>query len=123
MRAARAPQGFARAEAGFMQLARRKQLRDGSTANVMLLHGRDPDPAADGGGIALFCANVGDSRAVLCRGGASSATHAWPRMHGRQNLRHTVPAVLPGAAPLRSSVPHEVRVRGEIRGVITIRTD
>jgi hypothetical protein len=101
-----------------MQLARRKQLRDGSTANVMLLHGRDPDPAADGGGIALFCANVGDSRAVLCRGGASSATHAWQTESG---AAHSVCRASWGA-PLRSSVPHEVLVQGKIRGVIMIRT-
>ena len=72
--------GFRQTESGFMELAARRNLRSGSTACVVLLHGWEPPrpEAATGGAAAaanlgrpctLWVANLGDSRAVLCRGG------------------------------------------------------
>jgi serine/threonine protein phosphatase PrpC len=58
-------QGFAKTDARFLEVAEQRGLQDGSTACVLLLHGTEPSAAK------LFCANVGDCRAVLCRGGAA----------------------------------------------------
>eukprot|EP01048_Picozoa_sp_COSAG05_P030271 COSAG05_NODE_10419_length_566_cov_1.089936_1_plen_96_part_00 len=52
-----------RTERAFLELAKRRKLNAGSTSCVVVLHGRDPLA------LTLVCANVGDSRAVLCRGG------------------------------------------------------
>lgn len=46
-----------------MNLSRRKQLKDGTTALIVLVHGTQLEA------LELLCAHVGDCRAVLCRGG------------------------------------------------------
>lgn len=73
--AAAITRGFKRTEAAFLEIATRRQLHAGSTAIVVLLHGRDP-PASETTAAApgpkeltLVTANLGDSRAVLCRNG------------------------------------------------------
>lgn len=75
--------GFARTEAAFIQIAARKKLHAGSTAICVLVHGREPpkppgplghsSSAADAGALTLMTANLGDSRAVLCRDGLALA--------------------------------------------------
>ena len=57
-----------------LQLARRKNFSDGTTALLLLFAGTelspdfDGDPAAAETALTLFTAHVGDCRAVLCRG-------------------------------------------------------
>ena len=88
-------EGFRRTEESFAGMAQQKDYNAGSTALVCLLHGRDPPrqetekekvPAAAAaavaavaagqvasaaGSLTLVTANLGDCRAVLCRGGAA----------------------------------------------------
>ena len=60
-----------------LQLARRKNFSDGTTALLLLFAGTelapdfDGDPAAAETALTLFTAHVGDCRAVLCRGCAA----------------------------------------------------
>ena len=46
-----------------MSQSRRKEKSDGTTALLVIVHGESLD------GLSLYCAHVGDCRAVLCRGG------------------------------------------------------
>lgn len=66
--------GFARVEAEYLRQAEHQKWLAGSTACVVLLHGWQPPPPCPqtgGRGCMLWCANLGDTRAVLCRGGKS----------------------------------------------------
>eukprot|EP01052_Picozoa_sp_SAG31_P001457 SAG31_NODE_49_length_30599_cov_15.615016_17_plen_483_part_00 len=57
-------EGFLQTDNRFLEVAKQRGgLRDGSTACVVLVTGSEPSEAK------LLCANVGDCRAVLCRGG------------------------------------------------------
>jgi len=61
---------FPLTDAELLNFARRKGFRDGTTALFMLITGTELDS------LMLFCAHVGDCRAVLCRGGdAIRLTH------------------------------------------------
>lgn len=74
------------ADAKFVELAEQKDLRDGTTAVAAYIRGGR-----------LWVANVGDSRAVLCRGGVAvpmSEDHRPDRESEQQRIEHKGGTVL-----------------------------
>ena len=67
-----------------MSLSRRKAHTDGTTALLVIVHGDDLDS------LQLYCAHVGDCRAVLCRGGNAlrlTQDHRPDRKDEQQRIR------------------------------------
>eukprot|EP01068_Selenidium_serpulae_P000387 Selendium_serpulae@DN10602_c0_g1_i1.p2 len=60
--------GFQITDNNFVDLARKSKEDSGTTACVVMLYGPD-----DEGSLLLITANVGDSRAVICRGSEAIA--------------------------------------------------
>ena len=58
-------EAFAVTDKDLLQLARRKKYHDGTTALLLLFGGSDVN------NLYLYTANLGDCRAVLCRGGTN----------------------------------------------------
>lgn len=56
-------ESFLQVDDAWMRQAEKKEMPDGTTAVVCTLSGKEGEP------VNLLCANLGDSRAVLCRGG------------------------------------------------------
>ena len=56
-------EAFPLTDSELLSVARRKKYTDGTTALVVLVHGTEREE------LSLFCAHVGDCRAVLCRDG------------------------------------------------------
>ncbi len=77
--------GFRRSDAAFLAQARRFGLEAGSTAVACLVHGPPADPR-------LVVANVGDSRAVLCRGGRAVALSDDHKPNRRDEARRVAEA-------------------------------
>lgn len=67
-----------------MSLSRRKAYVDGTTALLVIVHGDALN------GLSLYCAHVGDCRAVLCRGGSAlrlTQDHRPDRKDEQQRIR------------------------------------
>ena len=67
-----------------MSQSRRKEKSDGTTALLVIVHGESLDA------LSLYCAHVGDCRAVLCRGGQAvrlTQDHRPDRKDEQQRIR------------------------------------
>jgi serine/threonine protein phosphatase PrpC len=60
-------EGFEVTDRECLNINRRKDIKDGSTAVACLIYGHGREEMQ--GKLKIFCANLGDSRALLCRGG------------------------------------------------------